>query len=159
LTRALVDTEVWSLAKKRPVRSRFGSEAEYERALKMHVACRKFFEEEFDKVRVYMSLHQVAEIFHVLSFKGSRLPTEKALKIVTEIFRDSKIVKVPVSAEHVKESVRASKETGIHVWDFLCFVPVKNYVSVVYSLDVHFLKICEMYGKELVNPAEEWLGL
>lgn len=78
---------------------------------------------------------------------------------MAEIFRDARIVKVPVMAEHVKESARASKETGIHVWDFLCFVPVKNYVSVVYSLDAHFLKICEIYEKELVNPAEEWLEL
>ena len=56
-------------------------------------------------------------------------------------------MKVPVSAEHVMESVRASRETGIHVWDFLCFVPVKNYVSAVYSLDAHFIRIWRCTGK------------
>lgn len=79
LIKALVDTEIWSLAKKKPVKSKFGTEAEYERAMKMHIACRRFFEEEFDRTRVYMSLHQIAEVFHVLSFRGSKLPAAQTL--------------------------------------------------------------------------------
>ncbi len=70
----------------------------------------------------------------------------KALEIAAENLRDAKIVKVPVTLKHIEESVNASRKTGIHVWDLLCFVPVKNYVNV-YSLDSHFIRICKMYGK------------
>jgi len=158
-SKAFVDTEIWSLAKKRPVRKKFKSESDYKRALKMHESCREFFKEEFDKLRVYMSLHQVAEIFHVLAFRGFKIPLEEALAIVKGIMEDDRIVKVPVLAEHLEESFTMSKETGIHVWDFLCFVPLKNYVDVIYSLDKHFITIGKLYGVEVLNPAQEWLNL
>ncbi len=70
-----------------------------------------------------MTLHQIAEIFHVLSFRGHRIPLNEAFAIVDSLMEDDSIVKVPVLAEHVIESITASKETGIHVWDFLCFIP------------------------------------
>ncbi len=154
-----MDTEIWSLAKKKPVRDKFKSKLEYERALKIHEGCRRFFEEEFDKLRVYMTLHQIAEIFHVLAFRGHRIPLSDAIAIVESLMKDDSIVKVPILAEHLKESFNASKETGIHVWDFLCFVPLKNYVNVIYSLDKHFAEIGERYGVKVVNPAQEWLEI
>ncbi len=159
LIKAFVDTEIWVLAKKKPVREKFKSSKDYEKALKIHKGCREFFEKEFDKLRIYMTLHQIAEIFHVLAFRGHRIPLNEAFAIVDSLMKDDSIVKVPVLAEHVIESVTASKETGIHIWDFLCFIPLKNYVEVIYSLDRHFLEIGRKYGVEVVNPAKEWLTL
>ncbi|MBS7247335.1 MAG: hypothetical protein QXN15_10880 [Candidatus Jordarchaeales archaeon] len=159
LIRAFVDTEVWSIAKKRPAMEKFRSKEDYERAFRLHESCKRFFEEEFEKLRTYMALHQVAEIFHVLAFRGYRVPLDEALRIVVGIMEDDGIVKIPTSLGHVKESVEACKETGIHVWDFLCFIPVKNYVNVVYSLDKHFLTIGKKYNVKVVNPAEEWLEI
>ncbi len=106
-----------------------------------------------------MTLHQIAEIFHVLAFRGHRIPLDEAVAVVESIIDDDSIVKVPVLAEHLKESFRESRETGIHVWDFLCFIPLKNYVDVIYSLDRHFVKIGEIYGVKVVNPTKEWLEI
>lgn len=141
------------------MREKFNSELEYKKALKIHEACRKFFEEDFEKLKVYMSLHQIAEIFHVLAFRGHKIPLDEAIAIVESILDDDNIVKVPVLAEHLKEAFEESKETGIHVWDFLCFIPLKNYVDVIYTLDKHFVTIGKRYGVEVVNPAREWLRI
>ncbi len=159
MTKAFIDTEIWSLAKKKPVKQKFKSRSDYERALRIHEGCRKFFEEEFEKLKIYMTLHQIAEIFHVLAFRGHKIPTKEAVAIVESLLSDDSIVKVPVLAEHVRVSFAESKETGIHVWDFLCFVPLRNYVDVIYSLDRHFLSIGERYNVEVVNPVQEWLEL
>ena len=159
MTKAFVDTEIWVLAKKKPVREKFKSRSDYERALKIHEGCRSFFEKDFENLRIYMTLHQVAEIFHVLAFRGHRISLNEAFAIVDSIMKDDSIVKVPVLSEHVIESLIASKETGIHVWDFLCFVPLKNYVEIIYSLDRHFLEIGKRYGIKVVNPAQEWLKI
>ncbi len=156
---AFVDTEIWVLAKKKPVREKFKSESDYKKALKIHENCRKFFEKEFDKLRIYITLHQVVEIFHALAFRGYRIPLNDAFSIVDGLMKDDSIIKVPILTEHVTESITASMETGIHVWDFLCFVPLKDYVKVIYSLDRHFLEIGNRYNVKVVNPAQEWLIL
>ncbi len=159
MIKAFVDTEIWVLAKKKPVREKFKSKSDYEKALKIHKGCREFFEKEFDNLRIYMTLHQVAEIFHVLAFRGHKIPLNEAFAIADGLMKDDSIIKVPILAEHVIESIIASKETGIHIWDFLCFIPLKNYVEVIYSLDKHFLEIGKRYNVKVVNPAQEWLIL
>ncbi len=159
MIKAFVDTEIWSLAKKKPVREKFKEKSDYEKALRIHESCRRFFEEEFEDLRIYITLHQLAEIFHVLAFRGHRIPANEAFEIVNNLISDDDVIKVPVLAEHMTESFVASKETGIHVWDFLCFIPLKNYVKVVYSLDKHFITIGERYNVKVVNPAEEWLEI
>jgi len=159
LIKAFVDTEIWVLAKKKPVREKFKSKSDYERVLKIHKGCRRFFEEEFDNLRIYMTLHQIAEIFHILAFRGHKIPLNEAFAIVDSLMKDDTVIKVPVLAEHVTESLIASRETGIHIWDFLCFIPLKNYVEIIYSLDRHFLEIGKRYNVKVVNPAQEWLNL
>ena len=42
---------------------------------------------------------------------------------------------------------------------YICFVPLKNYVEVIYSLDRHFLEIGKKYNVKVVNPAQEWLNI
>lgn len=156
--RAMVDTEIWSLAKKKPLPERFGTQAEFERAMSLHLKAREFFEREFPRLRVYISLHQLAEIYHVLAFRGYRVPPGEALAVISGILEDPMIVKVPVSAEHVHQAVRESARTGIHVWDFLCFLPVKGFVETIYSADRHFEAIGNRYGVDFVNPVGAWLG-
>ena len=126
MIKAFVDTEIWSLAKKKPVKEKFESKSDYKRALKIHERCKKFFE----KLRIYISLHQIAGIFHVQAFRGHRISLSKASTIVESLID-----------EYLKESLRESKETGIRVWDFLCFIPLKNYVEVIYTLNKHFVTI------------------
>ena len=155
--RAMIDTEIWSIAKKRPLPDNFSSKDEYLKALNAHEAARKFFLESFPSLKVYISAHQLAEIYHALAFRGARLPRGQAADIVLAILEDDDIVKVPVTQRHVKEAVEESKESGIHVWDYLCFLPVKDYVDAIFSCDLHFRKIGERYKIKIVNPLGFWL--
>ena len=155
---ALVDTEIWSFAKKKPERRRFRSKAYFERFLKMHEAASSFFVNEFPKITVLMTLHQLSEIFHVLAFRGTRLPVEQAKEIVKAILTDESIIKVPVSQSDLEAAIDESLDSGIHVWDFLCFLPIKDEVEIVYSCDKHFQdKAFEKYGVKVVNPLPFWI--
>jgi len=154
--RAMVDTQLWVLAKKKPHPQRFPSVESYEEALKAHELARRFFTEEFARLKVYMSLHQLAELYHVLAFRGVRVPAGEAAALVGEIVEDPSIVKVPVTLAHYREALRESSRTGIHVWDYLCFIPVKSFVEAVYSTDPHFERICREHGVKLVNPTGWW---
>jgi len=154
---AYVDTQLWSIAKKKPERKRFKTPEDFERALEAHLKARRFFAEVFPSLRVYMSLHQVAEIFHVLAFRGSRVPPEEAAKIIYGILDDSRIVKVPLTAQTLREAVRESVETGIHIWDFTCLLPVRNLVNIIYSADQHFKTIGKKHGIKVENPIGYWV--
>jgi len=155
----MVDTELWSIAKKKPLEERFSSKEEFEKAMKMHLKAREFFSNEFPSLRVYMSNHQLAEIFHVLALRGLRVPFEEPLRIVMGIMEDNSIVKVPVNIEDVSKALKESVETGIHVWDFLCFLPVKDFVDAVYSADSHFKVIGKRHGVKVINPLQYWLEI
>ncbi len=156
--KALIDTELWSFAKKRPVRDKFPSEGEFKAAMKIHETAVSFFRDDFPSLKVYMSYHQLAEIFHVLAFRGTKLPLKEALSVINGIIEDPSIVKVPVTMEALMKAIKESAETGIHVWDFLCFLPVSNMIEVVYSADPHFKVIGERYGVKVINPLGQWIG-
>ncbi|UNQ73567.1 PIN domain-containing protein [Infirmifilum sp. NZ] len=156
MTRVMIDTELWSLAKKKPSAEKFKSRGEFEKFLMMHEKAKHFFREEVPDFKVYMSLHQLAEIYHVLAYRGIRIPPNEALELVHALLEDPNVVKVPTTAEHLREAVEMSTKTGIHLWDFLCFLPVRPFVEKVYSADKHFLTIGKLYGVEVINPIAEW---
>ena len=137
----MIDTELWSMAKKRPDEDKFASKEEFTKALEMHRRAKAFFVKVFPMLKIYMSIHQLAEIYHVLAFRGARIPRSHAEAIVRSIMEDGNIIKVPVTLEHVEEAIRESVESNIHVWDYLCFIPVKDYVDTVFTCDKHFVRI------------------
>ncbi|MEM4430135.1 MAG: hypothetical protein QXM08_03160 [Thermofilaceae archaeon] len=153
---AMVDVQLWVLAKKRPSPHLFSTSEKYEEALRAHEMARRFFAEEFPRLRVYMSLHQLAELYHALAFRGARVPAEEAAMIVEEIVKSPAVIKVPVTLAHYREAVVESTRTGIHVWDYLCFIPVKGFIDTVYSTDPHFERICREHNVKLVNPTGFW---
>ena len=155
----MVDTELWSFAKKKPDEGRFASREDFVRALDMHERARDFFLNVFPGLKVYMSVHQLAEIYHVLAFRGTRVSKAYAENVVRAILEDERIVKVAVTLEHVVEAVRESVESNIHVWDYLCFIPVKDYIDTVFTCDRHFVTIGEKYDVKVVNPLGIWITL
>ena len=155
----MIDTETRSIAKKKPSVSSFSSQEDYLKALRMHEEALKFFREKFPELEVYISTHQIGEIYHVLAFRGTKVPKEEAKKIVWALLEDDKIIKVPLLPGHLKDALEESAKTGIHVWDYLCFLPVKDYIDVVYSCDIHFQKIGEEFDVKVINPLGGWLFL
>jgi len=155
----MIDTELWSIAKKKPERKKFPLKEEYFKALEAHEKARDFFTKIFPKLKIYMSTLQIAEIYHVLTFRGTRIPKEEALEIIKAIIEDESIVKVPVSLKHVEDAVKESIKNNIHVWDYLCFIPIKDYIDVVYTCDKHFITIGKCYKVEVINPINTWIAI
>gem|GEM_PF-6132528 len=50
----------------------------------------------------------MAEIFHVLAFRGFKVPLEDVMTIIERIIEDGSIVKVPTTADTVKEALEGA---------------------------------------------------
>ena len=159
LKNVMIDTEIWSIAKKKPDKRRFASKENFIKAMNMHRKAREFFIKVFPELKVYMSVHQLAELYHVLAFRGTRIPIDVAKEIVENIIEDNNIIKIPVTLDHVIQAIRESAENGIHIWDYLCFIPIKDYIDTVFTCDKHFIKICGKYKLKLINPLDAWITI
>jgi hypothetical protein len=53
---------------------------------------------------------------------------------------------------HLKDALEESAKTGIHIWNYLCFLPVKDYIDVVFSCYIHFQMIGGELNVEVINP-------
>jgi hypothetical protein len=53
----MIDTEIRSIAKKKPSVSSFSLQEDYLKALRMHEKALKFFREKFPGLEVYISTH------------------------------------------------------------------------------------------------------
>mgnify|MGYP000103037508 CR=1 FL=1 len=155
-----VDTEIWCIAQKEPAREKFKSEEEYEEQLMLHLKAKKFLEDTLRNKMVYMTYHQVAEIYHVLGFRGTKLPLDFVNKYIKAILESERIIKIPIEQEHISLAVRLSAESGIHIWDFLCIIPIIDYIEIAYTVDSHFRhKVFKKLGIKIDNPLGKWFTL
>lgn len=153
-----VDTEIWSFAQKTPVKEKFKSKLEYEIFLRAHMEAKKFLKKVLSEETIYMSLHQVVEIFHVLGFRGFKLPVNFVIEYVNALILSERVVKIPITASHIQEALKLSRESGIHIWDFLCITPIKEYIDRIYTVDRHFLhKTFQKLGIKIENPLKIWV--
>jgi predicted nucleic acid-binding protein len=152
-----IDTEIWSFAQKKPVESKFTNG--YEDALEMHSKSKEFLLQNIDR-EILMSYHQIAEIYHVLAYRGLRLPISFVQEYVRNLLQAKNIIKYEVTCEHVEDAIDASKRSGIHIWDFLCVLPVSQGLDIIYTCDQHFLHD-EFKGLnvEIINPVGEWMRI
>ncbi len=153
-----IDTEIWSLAQKKPIKEKFPDEKSYEIALSAHEKAKEFISDMLRNYKIYMSFHQVCEIYHVLGFRGSKLPVSHVEKVINAILMSKRIVKIPVKLEHIRKSIELSIKSGIHIWDFLCVIPVAEFIDTAFSIDRHFLHpIFKELGINVENPLKIWI--
>ncbi len=153
-----VDTEIWSFAQKVPAKEKFMDKLKYEKFLKAHIEAKSFLKKVLSEEIIYMSLHQVAEIFHVLGFRGFKLPIDFVTEYVNALILSERVIKIPVTINHFQEALKLSKESGIHIWDFLCIIPIKEYIDRIYTVDKHFLhKTFQKLGIKIENPLKIWI--
>jgi len=156
----MIDTEIWSISLKAPKREKFGSEKEYSKAFEAHKKARTAVKSTLQNDMVYMSQHQISELFHVLAFRGTKLPLRIVNNYVRSILDSREIIKVEVTWKDLLESMQLSAQSGIHIWDFLCFVPLKEYIDVVYTNDKHFThSVFKKFNVKIVNPLDSWKEL
>lgn len=71
-----IDTEIWIFAQKIPDSSKFQNESKYQKMLHLHKQASDFLSQKIIKSEIYMTNHQLCEIYHSLAFRGTRLPAE-----------------------------------------------------------------------------------
>ena len=153
-----IDTQLWAYAFKRPHESKFKSRKEFEEAIEIHKRANRFIYESLMNHTIYLTTHQLAEIFHVLAFRGIRMNVRNAWEIVEKIMRSSRTVIVEFKKRHYKEALRLSSISGIHVWDYLCIIPLKDMVDVAYTNDKHFLHpTIRNLVPSIENPVGKWI--
>ncbi|MGQ9722196.1 MAG: hypothetical protein ACUVXA_12845 [Candidatus Jordarchaeum sp.] len=156
----MIDTEVWSFSLKAPMKEKFDSEEKYKKALEAHAKAATTIKNTLLNDTVYMSLHQISELYHVLSFRGVRLSSQAVRNYVQNIMDSEEIVKVEVTKKDLIEAMQLSAQSGIHIWDFLCFVPVKKYIDVVHTADEHFKHdVFKKFNIKVINPLDFWTQL
>jgi len=77
-----IDTQLWIYAFKKPQREKFISSEEYKEALQMHSKAVKFISDVLLNHIIYITTHQLAEIFHALAFRGIKTNSRQALNII-----------------------------------------------------------------------------
>ena len=153
-----IDTQLWIYAFKKPLRKGFTSRQEYEDALQMHRKASKLIQDALANHTIYLTTHQLVEIFHALAFRGVKMNGKEALDIVEKIWGSSKTVLVEVKRRHYKEALRQSSLSGIHVWDYLCIIPLKGMINIAYTNDEHFLhQSIRSLVPEINNPLGKWI--
>ena len=156
----MIDTEIWSLSVKKPLRDKFSSKEGYDKAIEIHDKARMLVKNALSNDTIYMSAHQIAEIFHVLAYRGTKLPLQFAKKYIKSLIDAKEIVKIEVTWTDFLESIRLSSMSGIHIWDFLCVVPIAEYIDRAYSIDKHFQDpIFKELGIHIENPLGYWMEI
>ncbi|MHA1911949.1 MAG: hypothetical protein ACTSYA_09660 [Candidatus Kariarchaeaceae archaeon] len=106
---------------------------------------------------IHLSMHQIAEIYHTLAFRRPKMPLHEAKNKINAIMNSNAFKIHPVTIKDLSNSLDQSKESKIHVWDFLCFIPIEPYISKFYSVDSHFRhKKFEKHNIDIINPLEKW---
>ncbi len=155
-----IDTQLWVYALKKPYKERFKDEEEYKEALEIHSRANGFVRDAILGHVLYVTTHQLAEIYHALAFRGIRMNKRLALEIIKKLMRSSKTVVVEVKRKHYRESLRLSSLSGIHVWDYLCIIPLKGIIDIAYTNDKHFLHpTIKKLVPKIENPIGKWITI
>ena len=155
-----IDTQIWVYSFKKPLRVKFENEKAYEEAVLMHNTARKLVKDSLVNHTIYLTTHQLAELFHVLAFKGVKMDKKDALEILEKISGSSKTVIINVKKKHYKKALKLSNLSGIHIWDYLCILPLKGLIDIAYTNDKHFLHpTLKNQTPKLENPLGKWREL
>ncbi|HDZ19222.1 MAG TPA: hypothetical protein ENH75_13055 [archaeon] len=107
-----------------------------------------------------MTNHQLCEIYHSLAFRGTRLPAEFVSAYCNQLLSSKFMRWYQVLVSHVKQAVIFSIKSQIHIWDYLCVLPLYKDVEIIYSCDKHFKHdTFQSLGPKIENPLDNWITL
>ncbi|MHA1521743.1 MAG: hypothetical protein ACTSRK_16305 [Promethearchaeota archaeon] len=162
--KVFIDTEIWSFALKNPT----SQQVEVTPSLKVnHVKANDFLVNCLTNFDIFISTHQLTEIFHVLAYRGKKLSKEDAQDYITTLIDSENIFIIPTQLKHIQKSMSLSVQSGVHIYDFLCVLPIISKVESLYSCDTHFTTpIFESFKIPISNlkipisnPLDVWLKL
>lgn len=155
-----IDTEIWIFAQKIPDAAFFQDESEYQKTLQLQQKSSNFLKKEIIKSEISMTNHQLCEIFHALAYRGKKSTKDFASKYCIQLLSSSFIHWYQVLDKHVIKAIEYSVKSGIHIWDYICVLPLYNDVDILYSCDDHFNHESFLsLGPKVENPLDVWITL
>lgn len=152
-----IDTQLWVFALKIPETSNFNSKTEYEIAIQRYKLASAFLKLKLSTAEILMTNFQLSELFHALGFRGAKLPLHYVQEYCTELLRGEYMHWYNVKNEDVKRAIELSTQSKIHIWDYLCVLPLYKDADVLYSCDEHFENdTFKSLGVLIDNPINEW---
>ena len=154
MAKIFIDTEIWSFGLKKPDKS------DPENIINRFTIANNFIVERIKNDQIFITTHQICEIFHVLSFRGKKLPIEFTISYIEHLLSLSNISTITIATSHLKRAFLLSKTSGIHIWDYLCIIPLIHNLDIIYTCDKHFNT--ESFQKlkiPIQNPLNFWLEL
>ena len=74
--------------------------------------------------------------------------------------KSTRTIVVEVKKRHYKEALRLSSLSGIHIWDYLCIIPLKELIDIAYTNDKHFLHpTIKSLIPRVENPIGKWITI
>ncbi len=155
-----IDTELWIFAQKIPDPSKFEDKSEFDKAFTFHEQASEFLRQKIKESAIYMTNHQLCEIFHALAFRGMKLPRDFVSKYCNQLLTSQFMHWYQVLESHIKQAIVCSVKSGIHIWDYVCVLPLYKDVEIIYSCDEHFKhETFQSLGPKVENPLKEWIIL
>ncbi len=155
-----IDTELWIFAQKVPDNSKFVNNSDFKKALELHKQSSEFIKQKINEDRISMTYHQLCEIYHVLGFRGMRLPHEFVQTYCFQLIHGKFMDWYQITPIDIEQAINFSKQSGIHIWDYLCVLPLYKEVEILYTCDAHFKHASfQSLGPIIKNPLKDWIGL
>ena len=143
----LIDTNIWHFARVQPEEAEFAQ---------LHTLARNFLLDELAKeeIRIALSAYQVGEILETLRRSG--ISAEMRLDFLREFCTPKFFIK-DLTVGVVKEAIKDSIISNIHVYDYFVIYPLRGIVTKIYSADDHLLHAHFRKIADVVNPLDPWI--
>ncbi len=155
-----IDTQLWIFAQKMPKKERFRNEKDYLQMVEFHQGSKNFLTQKIQTEDIGMTNHQLGEIFHALAYRGDKLNLDFSKKFCLQLLNSESIHWYLVTNEDLIECINLSGDSGIHIWDYLCVLPLLRDILEIYTCDIHFQnESFQKFGKPIKNPLNQWMEL
>ena len=153
-----IDTEIWIFAQKILDPLKFQDKSEYNKALNFHEKASEFLNQKISESEIYITNHQLYEVFHALAFRGMKFPKDFVSKYCNQLLSSEFMLWYQVLESHIRQAINFSIKSGIHIWDYICVLWLYNEVKTIYSCDKHFKhNTFQSLGPKIENPLGEWI--
>ncbi len=146
----LIDTRIWSLALKSAYFTK--GTPEYE----LGIIADELVDTTLGNDKILMSSQLVAEIYHVTTSRGIKIPKEDVQTTLNNLLRSNHVNYKEITTEVISEAIKLSIESGIHIWDFLVILPFRGKIDKIYTMDPHFRDCKDLRLAPVENPLGIW---
>ena len=160
LSNIMIDTQIWIFSKKAPKKVKFDSDEDFDKAMILHEKALEFFSKLPEDSILYFSTQEIGELFHSLSFRGSKVPLKDTKGFIHDLINSDNVKIIPYVISDLKRALDLSTRSNIHIWDYLCVIPLIGHVSKVFTTDMHFKdKSFSEFDISIENPLGTWQNI